>query len=229
MSDAGMHETHVAQYLRDHPDFFNRHPELLGSLFIPHESGQAVSLWERQVAVLREENERLKGRFDAFLVSARENEALISRIHRLALALMEAVGPEAIFQLLTRRLAEDFGATRATVLLFATPAYVEGQLPQFVGADSPRRVPFADTLRERTPLCGQLSLIQTQALFDGEPFRGSHVVMPLAGSQWDGVLAISSDDPSRFDAQMGTEFVAFLRDVAVLAIAPWIARPRRAR
>lgn len=228
VSVSGLNEAQVAAFLREYPAFFNQHPELLQSLTIPHESGSAVSLWERQISALREENERLKARFDEFLNSARDNEALIGRIHRLALSLMEAVGPQAIFRLLTQRLAEDFGATRVTVLVFAAPSYVDsGELPQFMGHDSPRRVPFSDMLRERTPLCGCLGPMQTQALFSGEDFRGSHVVMPLAGAQWDGLLAISSEDARRFDPNMGTEFLAFLRDVAVLTIAPWIARPKK--
>ena len=50
--------------------------------------------------------------------------------------------------------------------------------------------------------------------------------MPLKAAQWDGVLAISSHDANRFDANMGTEFLAYLRDVVVLVLAPWIAKPR---
>lgn len=227
MTVAGLSQADVAQFLREHPAFFNHHPELLQSLSIPHESGQAVSLWERQIAALRDENERLKSRFDEFLASARDNEALIGRIHRLALALMEAVGPQAILNVLTERLAADFGAARVTVLVFANPSYVDsGALPQFVGSTSPRRVPFGDMLQQGAPLCGRLSLMQTQALLNGEDFRGSHVVLPLQGTHWDGLLAISSEDPERFDAHMGTEFLAFLRDVARLVIAPWIARPK---
>jgi len=228
VSESGLNQTEVAQFLREHPTFFNHHPELLQSLVIPHENGQAVSLWERQIASLRDEHERLKTRFEEFLASARDNEALIGRIHRVALALMQAVGPQAIISVLTQRLAADFGAARVTVMVFAAPSYVDsGELPQFVGRDSPRRVPFADLLQDRVPLCGRLSLIQTQALFDGEDFRGSHVVLPLPGVNWDGLLAISSPDAQRFEADMGTEFLAFLRDVALLVIAPWVARAKK--
>jgi uncharacterized protein YigA (DUF484 family) len=226
VSTAGVDQMQVVAFLRDHPAFFDRHPELLQSLAIPHDSGQAVSLLERQISALRDENERLKSRFDEFLVSARENEALIGRIHRLALALMEAVGPQAIIHLLTQRLADDFRAARVTVLVFASPSYVDSpDLMQFVGRESARRTPFSEMLSERTTLCGRLGLAQAQALCDGEDSRGSHVVLPLVGAHWDGVIAISSDDSARFDANLGTEFLAFLRDVVQIVIAPWIARP----
>ena len=75
-------------------------------------------------------------------------------------------------------------------------------------------------------MCGHLSLAQAQALFEGEDFRGSHVVLPLVASNWDGLIAISSANSARFDAEMGTEFLAFLRDVAAMVVGPWIAKPR---
>ena len=46
----------VVRYLRNHGDFFGRHPTLLTDLSLPHDSGQAISLVERQVAILRERN-----------------------------------------------------------------------------------------------------------------------------------------------------------------------------
>jgi uncharacterized protein YigA (DUF484 family) len=46
--------TLVADYLKTNPDFFNTHPDLLLELSLPHPTGQAVSLWERQNAALRE-------------------------------------------------------------------------------------------------------------------------------------------------------------------------------
>ena len=45
-------EQDVADYLRRHPDFFEDKPTLLADLRVPHATGTAVSLVERQVAVL---------------------------------------------------------------------------------------------------------------------------------------------------------------------------------
>jgi len=43
----------VLRYLTIHPEFFNNNQDLLPRLRIPHESGKAVSLIEKQVSVLR--------------------------------------------------------------------------------------------------------------------------------------------------------------------------------
>src|SRR5262245_9853300 len=82
----------VIEFLRANPTFLDQHPQLLSQLTIPHASGDAVSLLERQVAVLREDNSRLKRQFDELIRHARHNEQLTQRIHALVLILMNAVG-----------------------------------------------------------------------------------------------------------------------------------------
>ncbi len=216
----------VAAYLSANPSFFNYYPEVLRGLEIPHLTGPAVSLWERQLATLRDEHEKLKVKIDEFIASARVNEDLILRVHRLALSLMEAAGPEAVFTVLNQRLADDFKAERITSVVFAAPAFVDSAaVPQFVGADSARRDPFTDVLKNRQTLCGRLTHAQNDALFGTTEVPGSHVVLPLAASHWDGLIVISSPDPMRFDANMGTEFLAHLCDVTALVLDPWVTKP----
>jgi uncharacterized protein len=218
----------VARYLAAHPEFFNQQPDLLRTLEIPHATGQAVSLWERQIAALREEIERMRTRFDELIEQATHNETVIRRIQQLALELMDTAGPQAAFRLLSVRLAEDFRADRVTGLVFAGAAFVDSDdARQFVGTDSPRREPFRHALAKREPVCGRLTQAQTQALFGVEVFDGSHVVLPLHGKGWGGLLVVSSHDPTRFESSMGTEFLSFLRDVVTLVLEPWVAKPRR--
>ena len=103
----------VAAYLKANPAFFTAYPDVLHELDIPHASGGATSLLERQVASLRSENQRLKTRFHELVRLAESNQELITRIHQLALLLMEAAGPQAIFATLADNLMRDFKAERA--------------------------------------------------------------------------------------------------------------------
>ena len=63
-SDA-LNDDSVSRYLTDNPEFFNRKADLLLGLSIPHESGAAISLLERQVAMYRERNLELQNRINA--------------------------------------------------------------------------------------------------------------------------------------------------------------------
>ncbi len=54
-------EEAVARYLEDNPDYFLRQGEVLANLKVPHpETGEALSLIQRQVQVLRDQNQRLQ-------------------------------------------------------------------------------------------------------------------------------------------------------------------------
>src|SRR5690606_19642069 len=66
----------VAAFLRQHPDYFQQRPELLELLRLPDARGQAVSLLERQAAILRERNQELRERLNGLLDVARENDRL---------------------------------------------------------------------------------------------------------------------------------------------------------
>ncbi|HBS43157.1 MAG TPA: DUF484 domain-containing protein, partial [Oceanospirillales bacterium] len=55
-------EADVIQYLEDHRDFFIGKDELLADMRIPHDSGPATSLIERQLAVQRDRNVELRQR-----------------------------------------------------------------------------------------------------------------------------------------------------------------------
>ena len=147
----------VIDFLRANPSFLDQHPQLLSELSVPHGSGSAVSLVERQVGVLREESVRQKKQFEDIIHHARCNELLTRKIHILTLALMNAVGPRAIFANLESGLREDFGADRVACLVFAESAAVDGEtLAAFVGAHAPARTAFAPVIGAHSSACGPL-------------------------------------------------------------------------
>ena len=60
LSSPALSAAQVADYLRAHPEFFESQTELLAELKIPHESGKAISLLERQVVILRERGQEAR-------------------------------------------------------------------------------------------------------------------------------------------------------------------------
>ena len=73
-------EKDVADYLSQHPTFFDLHPETLALVEVAHQTPGAVSLIERQVAVLRQQNKQLRGRIKDLAEIARDNDALIGKL-----------------------------------------------------------------------------------------------------------------------------------------------------
>ena len=212
----------VAEYLQNNPDFFNQHPEILTELQIPHQAGGAVSLVERQVAVLREQNRQTRKRLHELIEIARHNEELARRMHQLALTLMEADAPEDIFQTMYENLKKNFHADRAVVRLFAEPAYVDSfPIAEFSGKDVAGQSLFKSMIERRMPLSGRMKRRQQKFLFgdDGDAIASS-VMVPLHGNGWSGILGIGSFDAERFQSGMGVELLAGLGEILSFILKP---------
>lgn len=191
----------VADYLRRHPDFFLRHDYLLTDLELPHDAKGAVSLIERQVAVLREQRQDLKRRLQHLTQTARDNEHLLERIEQLLLGLLETHGSEALLRRLREGLREDFHADAVELKLFAGDGAKEHEL-------------FHKVIERGEPACGHIAPAQTHFLFGKAAEElASGAVIPLfapESQQCLGVLGIGSVDPRRFHAEMGTTFLRYL-------------------
>ena len=216
-------ELSVAAYLEDHPDFFTKYPALLIGLELPHESGRAVSLVEKQLVLLRDQNRQSQRRLHELIEIAEQNEGLARRLHRLTLGLLAADRPAALFQTLYADLRRNFQADRAVVRLFAEPAEAPHAAPEFAGEDADAQALFKDIIAKRQPLCGPLQARQRAFLFGAEADNlASAVMAPLSGAGWSGILAIASLDAKRFQPGMGVELLANLAELLSLILKPWI-------
>ena len=217
-------EEMMAEYLQANPDFFNKHPELIAELEIPHERGAAVSLVEKQVAVLREQNQQTRKRLHELIEIARQNEELARRMHQLALTLMEADEPKDIFKTMYENLKKNFHADRVVVRLFADPAFVDSfPTDEFSGKEVTEQSLFKSIIDKRLPLSGRMKRQQQVFLFgdDGDEIASS-VLVPLHGEGWGGILAIGSFDAERFQPGMGVELLANLGEILSFILKPWI-------
>ena len=202
----------IAQYLLAHPDFFERHLDVLSKLRIPHPSGPAVSLLERQVQHLRDHNSKLHRRLQELIKVARENDGLSRRMQNLNLVLLEARDIGDMIRGVQSVLRDEFNADFTALRLVMSNGAA--------GLEEPNRLApaqlelFKSLLRSGRPLCGRLTKAQTQALFDDAADSvASAAIVPLIGDDWQGVLAIGSRDEQRFGVGMGTLFLSRLGEL----------------
>lgn len=206
-------EAAVARYLREHPDFFERHLGLLEALRVPHDSGGAVSIVERQVAILRQRLDEKEQVLRELLDAAKRNERLSEQFNALTLELLAADTLEGVLESVQRRLREDFDADAVTLRVFDKAARGgDASRPEFSDWSEPVLGAFEKVVRERKPVCGRLKPGQLESLFadHGEPVR-SAALIPLAEPEADGraygLLAVGSHAPERFNPRMGTLFL----------------------
>ncbi|WP_347988542.1 DUF484 family protein [Methylomonas sp. AM2-LC] len=228
MSDeqqANISEAQVVAYLLQHPEFFQGHLDLLEKMHIPHPSGNAISLISKQLEIFRAKHQEQESQLIGLIEIARENDASLSRMHELTLALLEANTLEEVVANLNVVLAECF------VTDFVAVKIIKKQLDYaldnvFVDPDDERLKLFANELSTNQPKCGRPTLAQAQFLFgDVATEVRSSAIIPMAFTQLEGIIAIGSRDEARFHYSMGslflmqmseiigTRFISLLRDV----------------
>jgi len=215
-------ENTVADYLKSHPDFFERHPLILLGLKLPHRTGgSAVSLVERQVSMLRQRNAQLERQFKDLVAVAKSNDALVEKIHQLGLKLMRAHDLPARLEGLETGLREDFGAERAVLVLFDDKAPAAAQREGFVrrlSADDADVKPFAAFLRAAKPRCGPLRDRQKYIFERDADSVSSAALVPLGADASLGFLIIGSRDPDHFHPGKRMDFLARLGELLSVAL-----------
>ena len=206
----------VAQFLRTHPQFFDQHPELLESIYVPHpHGGRAIALTERQLLGLREKVKLLEGKLGELVEFAEENDAIGEKVHRLSLALLSARDFAATAQALDFHLREDFSVPHVALRVWGR------SLPE----GAPEGAAVDDALRDTVeamgaPQCGPAAGSPFLPWFRGaEEHVRSLALVPLGQTRRFGLLALGSEDPQRFYAEMGTLFLRRIGELVAGALA----------
>ena len=211
-------EQSIHDYLAAHPDFFERHSTLLSSLNLPHASGGAVSLVERQVAVLRQKDLKLERQLKELIEVARANDLLSAKIHELTMQLLIANDLHKTIAAIEEAMRSGFDADHAVLVLFGDPEAFEdinaGRFFRAVKKDDPMLKPFGTFLGGISPRCGKIRDSQREFLFHGDADEiGSAALVPLGDGAEIGFLAVGSVDGDRFHPGMSIDFLTRLGDL----------------
>ncbi len=213
----------IEEYLQQHPDFFDRHSNLLMDLKVAHEpGGAAISLVERQVTLLRQRSNELEGQLKDLIAVAKLNDALVERIHRLSVQLLAAPGCAERVEMLETCLREEFRAERAAVVLFAPlpdeTVGGEGFLKIVERSDAGLK-PFASFLKSARPRCGLIRDRQKKFVFEDNAGEiSSAALVPLGARAEIGFMVIGSRDPDYFNPGKGMDFLARLGELVSIAL-----------
>lgn len=208
----------VSKYLRQNPDFLEKQPALLRHLELSHSSGPAISLIERQVQYLRQQNEALELQHNQLIQVAADNEKLMHRLHQLTLELMSMGDLPSFFDLLSEALLTEFKADILNITLFELKIEAGPKTPIFhVRRDDPEIQQFQEYFEKGHSVCGRLNRNKRDYLFGNRAqWVQSMVLIPMGKN---GMLAIGSSDPARFYPGMGTLFLDLLADVVTSRLA----------
>lgn len=219
----GITEADIANYLANTPGFFERHAELLSSIQLSSPHGtRAVSLQERQMDLLREKHKGLEQKIMEMIRHGQENVAIADRLHRYTRALMLTADAADLPEVVVRELKQQFLIPQAGIRVWgaaAAPACApaERDFAREVSVDAKS---FASSLT--LPYCGANVGFEAAEWLEDVAAVASLALIPLRhGATTDafGLLVLGSPDATRFAADMGTEFLMRIGEIASASLS----------
>ena len=206
----------IADFLAQHPAFFEEHADVFTAMRVPHpHSGQTFSLAERQIFTLRERNRELEWRISELVRNASASETIAQRLALWCAGLAGQTNPQHLPGAITLGLAEQFRIEHAALRLWNLPG---------LAADSGYAAPVSEDLRTfadslKTPYCGNDTGFEAVSWLDAKPQSLALIALrPAEDEPSIGLLLLGSDDPARFDPDMGTMFLDTIARLSCAAL-----------
>jgi uncharacterized protein YigA (DUF484 family) len=211
-------ERQVESYLRSHPDFLLRHPQLAAVLAPPsrwEEADGVLDLQVYQIERLREELDRVRGTAETLIHTSRSNMSIQTRTHRAVLAILGADSLAALAEAVGDDLPALLDVDIATLCFERPDQPLPGLVARGVVSLEPGLVGRMMGGADRDcALCEEMP--GDPALFgDGAGLVMSSAVVRLApGAPCPpGALALGSRHGRTFHAGQATELITFLARV----------------
>lgn len=217
-------EEAVARYLEDNPDYFLRHAEILAALKVPHpETGMAISLVERQVQVLREQNHRLEQQLRELVSIARENDVLGERLHRFSQAMIDASSIDDVLNTAQDLLRQEFKLDHV-VIRFAGQAHDAVGRPELSDEQDSLLTSLLRQFVRGKPISGGTydDKMMTYLFGPAASEVKSTAMIALGGEDPRGVLCLGSQDALRFHPEMGTVYLVRLGELLMGALQRYV-------
>ncbi len=218
-------EEAVSRYLEGNPDYFDRRPDILAAIHLPHVGrGKAVSLIERQVQVLRDRNLALQQQLRELVTVARDNDILSERLHRFAVAMVDSASLDDVLDTAKDMLQQEFKLD-AVVILLNAEAHAHSGRPEFVTAADEKFQELVAQCTTKAPICGGKYGAETMAYLFSEQAGEikSTALIALKDPLHEGLLCMGSRDPHRFHPEMGTVYLVRLGQLLMRAAARYLS------
>ncbi len=218
----GITEADIAQYLANNPGFFERHAELLGTVQLTSPHGQrAVSLQERQMEMLRERIKGMELKIIEMIRNSQENVSIADRLYRYTRTILLTAEAGELPGRMVASLKHEFLIPQAAIRLWGVDAEHNGATYAEPASDDVKS--FAASLT--VPYCGINAGFEAGEWLEDPSTVMSMAMIPLRhGDASFGLLVLGSPDPTRYAAEMGTEFLMRIGEVSSAALSR--LRPR---
>jgi hypothetical protein len=211
-----MDANEIAQYLKDHPEFFVQYADLLAQIHIPSPHGdKAISITERQMFTLRDKAKQLEAKLAELIRFGEENDAISDKVHAYSIALAAAADLPAVLRAVYAHLGGAFAVPHVLVRLW--PDGVAEATPELEATTEGVRAAVAALTH---PYCGPTAGQETAEWFgeSGGHVRSMAQVALRRGDDCFGVLLLASEEAHRFYPEMGTLYLERIGGLTAAAL-----------
>ena len=216
-------------YLRRHPDFLLRHPELLDAQQAParHQGKAVVDLQQVMVEKLRRDVARLRADQDEIIANSRDNLNTQERIHISALNLLEAETFEQFIEIITGDLVLMLDVDVVNLCVEMTDLTLGDSNIDGIQILEPGAV-------DRIMGVNQNVLLRDDVDGDPEIFGGcSDLVrsdallrLRISSAAPHGLIAFGTRHPGYFHPGQATELLSFLGKIIEFGMRSWLDLPQ---
>ena len=166
--------------------------------------------------MLRERIKGLEHKIMEMIRHSQENVAIADRLHRFTRSILLTADPAALPARMVESLQHEFLIPQATIRLWGVNAAY---------ADEPFALPASDDVKSfaaslSVPYCGVNAGFEATAWLEDPASVMSLAMIPLRqGDATLGLLVLGSPDPTRYQADMGTEFLMRIGEVTSAALS----------
>jgi uncharacterized protein YigA (DUF484 family) len=218
-------EDDVVAWLKEHPGFLTRHPELVASGGPVRPDG-AIDMQHMMLQRMRADIEKLRSVKEELVSAGRANQIVQNRIHVAVLSIIGAGSFERLIHTVTHELPGLLDVDFITLALEATE-------------DAPRRAPIrgvfvlAPGAIDQALGRGQAARLRAD-IFGEEAFFGAGarsvksdvlIRLTVSSNSPDGVLCFGSRDPQSFGPHQSVELLMFLARVLENTFRAWLDLP----
>ncbi|NQV68513.1 MAG: DUF484 family protein [Pseudohongiella sp.] len=204
----------VANYLQEHPEFFVEQDELLANLSLPHESGKAISLLERQVTILRDRGIESRQKLGNLLENARNNDQLFDTTRNLVLALLRAENVTEIANVTQDQLSSHTNIDRCEIIVVEQEGLCISDSVR-TESHSNLQKKFADVFRLRKTHCGEITEDQANYLFptNDNSIHSTALCPVIHNNEILALIAFGNQNENYFNVNLDTLFLDFIGHV----------------
>ena len=207
----------VAQYLKQHPQFFDEYADKLSDIYVPHpHGGRAIPISQRQIVTLRDNNQILQDKLRELVKFGEENDVIGEKMHRLSIMLLTFPHLNDLLNKLNSILQENFSIPHVELRLWNID-FGSLEISKFINTNTEIHTMTNSLLH---PYCGPQLTDEIKHWFgEGTTNFRSYSMIPLKTKQTIGLLVLASEEPQRFYPEMGTLYLQRMGDLISTAIS----------